>query len=175
MRSGVILLGFCATAFAGSGPVPDAAGRYSAVAPIENARPNPQLTPGATDSRVRQDNVHDTICVRGYTKTVRPDREYTSALKRSQIARYGYADRRLSDYEEDHLIPLEIGGSPDDPRNLWPQPYHVIGGWGAHTKDKLENRLHRLVCRGKLDLTTAQREIAQDWIAAYKKYVADTP
>lgn len=146
-------------------------GTYAVVAPIERARPNPRLTPGATDARVTQANIHETICVRGYTKTVRPPQRFTHDLKARQIRQYGDEDRRLRDYEEDHLIALEIGGSPDSVKNLWPQPRHVIGNWGSVAKDKLENRLHALVCRRKISLTQAQREMAHNWIAAYKRYV----
>ncbi|BAP88342.1 putative uncharacterized protein [Burkholderiales bacterium GJ-E10] len=148
-------------------------GAYGVVHPISDARPNAALTPGAVDPRVTQDNIRATICARGYTRTVRPTVRYTSHLKRRQIVEYGYTDRRLRDYEEDHLIPLEIGGNPTDPRNLWPEPRHVIGGWGAKRKDKLENALHRLVCRGRIPLAQAQREIAQNWIAAYQRYVGE--
>jgi hypothetical protein len=70
-------------------------------------------------------------------------------------------------YELDHLIPLEVGGG-NGARNLWPQGYR--GKYNAHTKDALENRLHDLVCAGKLDLKVAQTAIATDWIAAYRKY-----
>ena len=156
------------------GGVADAAGAYAAVAPIERARPNPKLTPGAVDPRVTQANIHQTICVRGYTKTVRPPQQFTHDLKVRQIRLYGYADKRLRDYEEDHLVALEIGGSPDSARNLWPQPHHVIGNWGSLAKDRLENRLHTLVCHRKLPLAQAQREIAHDWIAAYKHYIGPT-
>ncbi len=68
----------------------------------------------------------------------------------------------------DYLIPPALGGS-DDPRNLWPQPYST-GVWNARVKDALEERLRSLVCEGKLDLGTAQRDLASDWIGAYKRY-----
>ena len=68
----------------------------------------------------------------------------------------------------DYLITPALGGS-DDIRNLWPQPYSA-GVWNARVKDALEDRLRQLVCEGKLDLESAQREIARDWIGAYKKY-----
>lgn len=158
------------------GGVDEAYGSYGAVFPLSQAEPNPRRTPGAIDPRVRQDNLRETICRRGgYTRSVRPEESYTERLKRRQIVEYGYRDRRLRDYEEDHLVSLEIGGSPDDPRNLWPEPHHVIGGWGSYAKDRLENRLHRLVCRGKLPLARAQYEISHDWIAAYKRYIGDHP
>ena len=157
------------------GGVELAEGRYGVVFPLEQARPDPHLTPGAADPAVTQANIHATICRRGYTKTIRPARQYTERLKRRQIRRYRYTDRRLRDYEEDHLVSLGIGGSPASPRNLWPEPRHVIGGWGSDAKDRLENRLHTAVCRGRLPLLEAQRAIATDWIAAYKRYVGPAP
>jgi hypothetical protein len=90
-------------------------------------------------------------------------------MKRQSILDYGLADRKLGDYEYDHLIPLEIGGAPQDTKNLWPEP--VTGKWNSYIKDKLENKLNQLVCDNQLDLTTAQQAIASDWIAAYLKYV----
>lgn len=131
--------------------------------------PTHSLTPGATNAAVTQANLKTTICRRGgYTKSIRPPMQYTSALKRRQLA-HGYTDKNMRDYEEDHLISLEIGGNPRDPKNLWPEPYK--GTWGAHVKDKLEDQLHKLVCAGKIPLKTAQHEIATDWIRAYNKYV----
>src|SRR5712692_4628034 len=78
--------------------------------------PDPLCTPGVADPRVTQDNIHATICVAGYTITVRPPSSYTDALKQQQISQYGYWDTSLADYEEDHLIPLELGGHPTDRR-----------------------------------------------------------
>ncbi len=133
--------------------------------------PNARLTPGSTDPRVSQANIQSTICRRGgYTSSVRPPVSYTEPLKFSGIKLYGYSDKKVSDYEEDHLIPLEIGGNPTDPKNLWPEPHH-IGNWGAYVTDNLENKLHDLVCSGRLSLGTAQQAIATDWVAAYKKYI----
>ncbi len=131
--------------------------------------PDPRLTPGAIDPAVTQQNMRETICVRGYTKTVRPDAAYTNRLKKVQMRQYGYADTNPKHYEEDHLIPLEIGGNPTDERNLWPQPR--LSEWSAEQKDQLENALHSLVCSGRLPLAQAQREVAEDWISAWKKYV----
>jgi hypothetical protein len=74
----------------------------------------------------------------------------------------------MRDYEEDHLIPLSIGGNPKDERNIWPEPRNTE--FGAEIKDELELRLMHLVCRGNLPLATAQHDIATDWIKAYKKY-----
>jgi hypothetical protein len=70
---------------------------------------------------VAQETIGETICVRSWTRRVRPPASHTEALKRRQIREFGYADRRLGDYIEDQ-IPLELGGDPSDRRNLWPQP-----------------------------------------------------
>ena len=100
----------------------------------------------------------------------RNESEYTERLKRQQMREYGYTDHYLSDFEEDHLIPLEIGGAPTDPRNLWPEPHVAPGGWGSRRKDYLENLLRRLVCEGRVPLAEAQQAIARNWIAAYRMY-----
>jgi len=76
---------------------------------------------------------------------------------------YGFGGA-TTNYEEDHLIPLELGGSPRDPKNLWPQPRG--GNPNASAKDTLENALHALVCAGRVPLASAQQAIATDWVAA---------
>ena len=129
-----------------------------------NGLPDPVCTPGSVDARVTQDNIHTTICVSGYTTTVRPSTGYTDTLKVRQIKAYGYSDTRLADYEEDHLIPLELGGHPTDPRNLWPEPRS--GSHTATTKDGIENSLHSRVCAGLVTLAAAQAAIASNWEAA---------
>ena len=131
--------------------------------------PAPSITPGAIDPSVTQENIQTTICVKGYTRTVRPPASYTNRLKKWQIREYGYADTNPRHYEEDHLIPLEIGGNPGDPENLWPEPRR--SQWNAKEKDRLENLLHREVCDGEIPLKTAQAEIAHDWISADRKYI----
>lgn len=138
--------------------------------------PNASLTPGVASADVTPADISTTICITGYTsgrrhddgRLVRPPESYTEALKREQIAEYGYADTNLADYEEDHLIPLELGGDGYAAGNLWPEPY---AGTGAHVKDQVENRLHELVCAGSLGLREAQHAIATNWFAAYQQYV----
>jgi len=131
--------------------------------------PNHQLTPGVADPRVTESDIHQTICVSGYTKTVRPPESVTEPMKKQSILDYGLADRKLGDYEYDHLIPLEIGGAPEDTKNLWPELDK--GLWSSLVKDKLENKLNQLVCDGQLPLVTAQQAMASNWIAAYIKYI----
>jgi len=133
--------------------------------------PNPALTPGATNPRVTQANIHSTICVAGYSASVRPSESYTEALKYHQLDG-GYnlhGDTSARDYEEDHLIPLEVGGNPTSVKNLWPEPRRTT--WGAAQKDALENRMHRLVCSGSVSLATAQHVFASNWIAGYRRYL----
>ena len=127
--------------------------------------PDPQLTPGAINSKVTQDNIHQTVCMSGWTKTVRPPVAYTNNLKQKQIKEYGYADTNPRDYEEDHLIPLALGGNPTDEHNLWPQPRN--SAWNAAKKDKLEFALYKAVCSGEYNLDKARDEIKTNWIKAY--------
>jgi hypothetical protein len=134
--------------------------------------PDSVLTPGAVDPGITQDNIQSTICVKGYTKTVRPPASYTNKLKKQQIREYGYDDANPKHYEEDHLISLELGGHPQDPKNLWPEPW--ISEWNAKKKDELENKLHRMVCDGEIMLSVAQDAIARDWVAAYKNMFIET-
>ncbi len=155
----------------------DATGMTGSVHPLRDALPNPHLTPGAVNPDVEPtpQNIRRTICQRGWARAVRPPEDYTERLKRLQIREYGNSDRRLRDYEEDHLVSIELLGSPTSPENLWPEPHNVEGGWGSYAKDRLENRLNHLVCRGELPLADAQRMIATDWIAAYERYIGPTP
>ena len=133
--------------------------------------PDRACTPGAIDPRVTQDNIGETICVSGYTTTVRPPTSYTTPLKVKQMAAYGWTGT-TSDYEEDHLIPLEVGGNPTDPNNLWPEPYAEPNG--ARDKDKVENLLHSRVCSGQMTLADAQQLVASNWEALEGGVPADT-
>jgi hypothetical protein len=133
-----------------------------------HARPGPlpdaSCTPGVTNPQVTQGNIKSTICKSGWTSTVRPPVSVTDKLKRSGIAAYGYTDTSMKAYEEDHLISLELGGSPDDPKNLWPEP-----GASPNPKDKVENALNSAVCSGRVKLADAQHAIATDWTTAERQ------
>jgi hypothetical protein len=115
---------------------------------------DPARTPGVLSPDVTQANIRSTICRHGWTDTVRPPTSYTNALKAKQMRRYGETGS-LSDYQEDHLISLELGGNPTDPRNLWPEPYPR-----ASDVDKIENELNDQVCSGELTLAEAQQREA---------------
>jgi hypothetical protein len=119
--------------------------------------PDPLLTPGAADAALTAG-----IVCGGYF-TTKPYRHVTKAMSERVYRDYGIADH--SGYELDHLEPLEIGGA-SAAKNLWPQPVAE-----ARIKDWLEDRLHDLICEGKVSQQQAQQDIAGDWIAAYRKYM----
>ena len=135
--------------------------------------PDPVRTPGIINPEITQENISETICNPHWsTRSIRPAASYTNRLKVEQIGEYGYSDSRLRDYEEDHFIPLELGGNPTDPRNLWPEPFETsVPDGGAHAKDAVENYLHAEVCSGALTLDQAQREISEDWYRVYQTSV----
>ena len=111
---------------------------------------SPTLTPGdilTTDAKV--------ICMPGYTKTVR---DVPQGVKNLIYRAYGITSHKPGEYEIDHLVSLELGSS-NSIRNLWLQSY-VTEPPNAHVKDRLENKLHELVCSGKLSLKEAQKAIA---------------
>ena len=125
--------------------------------------PNRSLTPGAT----RPVTIGD-VCSIAHEEVVR---DVPSSLRQEVFKEYGIVNPRPEDYEIDYLIAPGLGGA-EDIHNLWPEPISS-SAWNAHVKDALEERLHQLVCSGALDLPTAQRAIASDWITAYKKYLGN--
>lgn len=131
----------------------------SAILQVEAAPlPKPALTPGA---------VRDvpSICL----VNPREDAVAVPTSEAKQVFReYGMDYTRADDYELDYLITPALGGATDI-RNLWPEP-HSNTEWNSYIKDQLEDRLHEMVCSGQIDLQTAQRDIATNWIAAYKRY-----
>jgi len=157
-------------------PSPEAARKFKA-APVESAAavsgthlpkgrmPDPDLTPGKASYRtVKQ------ICEKG---SAHDERDVDEPEKKEVYQNYGIA--RCEGWcsgpqgcEIDRLISLELGGANVED-NLWPEPYD--GEWSAHDKDRLENKLHQMICKKEITLKEAQRAISTDWVAAYKKYV----
>jgi hypothetical protein len=141
------------------------------VAPAKSADlPDAKMTPGVT----RTDLTTDQVC---HTKWGKDHRAVTAAMKRQVFENYGLSgnhdpacktDKHGRHFEIDHLISRELAGA-DDVDNLWPQCYG--GLWNAVMKDRLENRLHKLVCDGTLTLKEAQTCISADWIACYKEHL----
>jgi hypothetical protein len=132
---------------------------FQATVSAEGPKPKSGLTPGET----RPITIAE-MCRRPQAEVISNIPEET---RRQVFAEYGI-NNQSENFEVDYLITPDLGGT-ESLRNLWPQPYSVR--WNAHVKDRLEERLHELVCSGKLDLPTAQRDIAVNWIDAYKKYV----
>ncbi len=131
--------------------------------------PDITITPGVAATDVTQENIQTTICVANFTKPPRrPPSTYTDGLKEVGFTQYGLTDQKKSDYEEDHLISLELGGDPRDPKNLWPEAYKAsVPDGGARYKDKVEKYLNHQVCHGHMTLTEAQKSIVEDWYALY--------
>ncbi|MDR3660180.1 MAG: HNH endonuclease signature motif containing protein [Mycobacterium sp.] len=143
-------------------PSPTAA---AATCQAHDGLPDSSCTPGDRDPRVTQVTIEDTICVKGWSKSVRPPKNVTDQIKAERIAAYG-DDGPRGAYELDHLIPLELGGA-STVANLWPELWD--GPLGAHEKDRLEDRLHALVCDGRMQLADAQQVFATDWVSAYRQ------
>ena len=123
------------------------------------ALPESACTPGAIFATATKDQ----ICQSGYSKNVR---DVTEAEKNQDYAEYGIRTHATGQYEVDHLISLELGGS-NDIANLWPEPATPRPGF--HEKDQVENYLHAQVCSGAVPLAQAQEEIASNWIAVYNQ------
>ena len=139
--------------------------RYEGGEPL----PDPKCTPGAVSPAVTQANLKTTICRKGgYTKGIRPPVSVTDQEKKLNAASYGYKGS-LRDAEYDHLLSLQLGGDPNDYRNLWVEPAdpgHKSGGGINNRKDPVETKLHTAVCDGKVTLAAAQKAIASDWTTA---------
>ena len=121
--------------------------------------PRSNLTPGSVLLVSREQ-----VCTVEHSN----NRSVPVSTQRRVLEEYGISNADARAYEVDYLITPALGGS-EDIHNLWPQSYAATA-WNAHVKDAIEERLRNLVCEGDLDLETAQRELSQDWIAAYKKY-----
>jgi hypothetical protein len=124
-----------------------------------NALPDSACTPGAVFSQATKEQ----ICVPGYTKTVR---DVPNDVKDQVYAEYGIVQHSPGQYEVDHLVPLELGGS-NDIANLWPEAAEPRPGF--HEKDMVENYLHDQMCAGAIPLRQAQTEIATNWLAVYQQ------
>ncbi|MFF7946234.1 hypothetical protein [Streptomyces griseorubiginosus] len=139
--------------------------RYEHGEPLEDRA----CTPGAISPAVTQANLASTICRKGgYTSGVRPSAYVTGKEKRLNAASYGFTGR-MADAEYDHLISLQLGGDPNDPRNLWVEPAdpgHRKGAGVNNRKDPVETKLHTAVCKGQITLAAAQKAIVTDWTTA---------
>jgi hypothetical protein len=133
---------------AACGPAPQA--RFPAAPPSPTPAPTVRLI-GTLNPAVTQATIHGTVCVPGWTARIRPPAAWTTALKKRQLP----AGTDPKAWEEDHVMPLGLGGAPKDPANLRPVPIAR-----AKADDVWETRLHRQVCAGTLTLTDAQAKIS---------------
>ncbi|WP_328674898.1 hypothetical protein [Streptomyces sp. NBC_00343] len=142
--------------------------RYLKGEPLED----PKCTPGAVSPAVTQSNLKLTICRKGgYTSDIRPSTSVTGREKKLNAASYGFTGR-MSDAEYDHLISLQLGGDPNDYRNLWVEPAdpgHKKGSGVNNAKDPVETKLHTAVCKGQVTLAAAQKAIVSDWTTALSR------
>ena len=160
-------------------------GTYVATHPNHPAEPH--LSPSASASRspvggdpcqggalcvlnpaVTQATIRITICVSGWTATVRPPASYTTPLKTQQMATL-HLPGSPTDYEEDHRVPLELGGNPTDARNLTPELRAAAGG-RAESKDSDENAARASVCSGSKTLAHAQADFVTKWLTSWPGY-----
>jgi hypothetical protein len=147
--------------------------------------PRIDLNPGLANPDITQDKIAETICNKDWkTSSIRPPSSYTTHLKIEQIAEHGFNDTNTGDYEEDHIISLENGGHPRDPKNLYPEAYDTqVNGQrvGPHENDQIENYVHNGICRDvpdakfstgpkpshALTLEQGQQILATDWYKCY--------
>jgi hypothetical protein len=162
-------VGWTANGLEGTMPAPGSC--HYRTAADGDALPDPGCTPGAVNTGVTQGNIGTTICSSGYTTTVRPPESMTEAAKYRSMAAYT-SPGSASDYEYDHLVPLELGGS-SDVRNLWPEldtgspsQFDSTDDFGQNAKDGVEDRLNSAVCSGEVTLASAQAAIAANWTTA---------
>jgi hypothetical protein len=174
----IFVLAACDTGPVGTDTSPSAdvsvvasASRQPAPSPTESPLPvDPCHVAGVTycalNPAVTQATIGATICVSGWTATVRPPSSYTSPLKLQQIAAEHLADTKPADYEEDHRVPLELGGAPSDPFNLSPEAHP-----GSFAKDGAENAGKADVCGGRATLQAEQVAFIAAWLAPYPGYL----
>jgi hypothetical protein len=134
---------------ASSSPVAPTAANQNGALPL-----NPAVT---------QATIGSTICVPGWTATVRPPASYTNRLKVRLMRTHGLPLELIGDFQLDHQIPLALGGAPSDQRNL-----QLEDADDAEQKDEVEKCLARAVCAGRISLDDARRRISSDWREAGK-------
>ncbi len=140
------------------------------------ALPDPACTPGATNPKVTQATLGRTICRKGgYTSSIRPPADITRREKAANARSYGYTGSLVTG-EYDHLISLQLGGDPNDPRNLWVEPNDNRRATTTNNrKDSVESAAHAAVCSGRMSLAEVQQAIATDWPALGRRLGVDLP
>jgi hypothetical protein len=135
--------------------------------------PDPARAPGIANAKVTQKNISETICNPRRLAKTKPSRRFTENLKKKQLKAWDYDDRDVKNYVEDHVIPIEVGGHPTNPGNLWPQS--ISERWNAATKDKLEEYVSREVCAERMPLKDAQGVFKKGWVEVFHLYCGADP
>ena len=138
----------------------------SALAQVHDI-PDHARTPGALNADVTQENLQQTVCVVGWTDSIRPSKSYIRKLRREQMRELGQPG--TASYHEDHIVPLCAGGHPSDARNLWPQ--RLRGKWNDNDKSQLERSVCRRLSRCDITLDAAQAIfLAPNWREEWVKF-----
>jgi hypothetical protein len=149
----------CGTVMAREFLVPSGKSGLPSLSGLARREPDRRLTPGAARAVSTSE-----VCRAHYSDDTHM---LPAAIRERVFQEYGVKGQQ-SKYEVDYLISPQLGGT-DDIRNLWPEP-EAVPDWNVRAKDELEDRLRQMVCDGTIELSTAQRDLSTDWIAAYKRY-----
>ncbi len=144
-------------------------GRTFAQLVAAHVLPDPAKNPGVPNPDVSDATKAQTVCKPNWTATVRPPVSYTDKLRAADVM----PGHQPKEFELDHLLSIEDGGSPTAPENLWDMVY--ADRYGARVKDVLETRLHRLYCQGKITLPEARGALVPNWLVGYERYVGPLP
>jgi hypothetical protein len=144
------------------------------------AEPKAALTPGALNPAVTQGTIKQTICSAKWVAAARPSPTKLASQLQASLTAYGYTGQAAGNYVEDQLISINLGGSPTNPANLWPEPFRLIAqpsgqnslngfpvDFGMRTKTAYESWLNQMVCAGSLPLAKAQQRLTANWIASW--------
>ncbi len=135
--------------------------------------PDNATTPGLANRKVTQGNINKTICNARWLKAQQPSAGYLDKEKNRQLARVTFANTDPKAFEEDHRIPIELGGHPRDAKNLWPQSTTIE--WNAAAKNKLETYVHGEVCAKRMKLADARAIFQRDWTDVFRSYCGPGP
>jgi len=144
-------------------------GRTEAQLIAAHVLPNPVTTPGVLNPAVSDATKAQTVCKANWTATVRPPVSYTDKLRAADVM----PGHHPAEFELDHLLSIEDGGSPTSPQNLWDMIY--ADHYGARVKDVLETKMHRLYCAGTVTLDQARAALSPNWLVGYVQYVGALP
>ncbi len=135
--------------------------------------PDNAMTPGIANPKVKQSNINKTICNARWLKAQMPSASYLNKEKGRQLRQVTFAVADAKAFTEDHRIPIELGGHPRHPKNLWPQSTTIA--WNAVAKDKLEAYVHGEVCAGRMKLADGRAIFQRDWTDVFRLYCGPEP